>query len=79
MKLYLLTRPDEQSAEYEEFIGAVVAADTAEEARRIHPGEADGTTHARYWITPDKVIVKLIGQADPSIPRGVVLDSFNAG
>jgi hypothetical protein len=76
MNLYLLTRPD---GEYDTFGGAVVCAESEAEARGIHPGECWGKemTDPKLWIPPDKVIVKLIGLAAPSITRGVVWASFD--
>ena len=79
MNLYLLTRPKDNPAGYDEYVGAVVAADTADDARLISPGDGEAGEEDPTWIPPDKVVVRLIGIADPSVAPGAVMDSFNAG
>ena len=78
MNLYLLTRPEDGQAGWDEYVGAVVAARTAEDARHTHPRGGEQVAEFNTWIPPDKVIVRLIGIADPSVAPGVVMDSFNA-
>lgn len=79
MKLWLLSQKDNTG--YDTFDSCVVAAETEEDARTIHP--AEGQYKTWYWSewanTPDSVQVKLIGEATPGAERGVILASFNAG
>ena len=80
MNLYLIKRPD--LADYDQYDSAVVAAPDEATARNTHP---DGFSVARdegaygTWVTPEKVIVKLLGKADKSVRRGVLCASYNAG
>lgn len=79
MKLWLISQ--DENTGYDTYDGAVVAAETEDEARMIIPGGDTWDDPIRYsWCsTPDKVTVKLIGVAEPGTPAGVVLSSFNAG
>ena len=93
LKLWLISQTENGS--YNTFDSAVVAADTAEQARLIHPG-GGGVDYWAYhidkdnspeffatdWATkPENVTVKLIGVANPfEVTNGeVVCSSFNAG
>ena len=83
MKLWLLTRPEHLGYRYDDYIGAVVAAETEDEARKIHPGGPE-VCNAKWiedtsWIPTDSVEVKLLGEASSDVAGGVVLDSYNAG
>jgi len=64
---------------YDTYDSAVVAAESEEEARNIHPyGNWENRLDA--WCTyPRDVNVKCIGIAANHITRGVILASFNAG
>ena len=81
MNLYLIERDD--NASYDEYISAIVCADSEEEAVKIHPGGDFFDTGWRWleeWVeTPKYVKCRKIGVADESIEKGVVLASFNAG
>ncbi len=84
MKLFLISQDENQN--YETYDSAVVAAPDEESARRMHPGGENGAFANfsplvyRNWCTSaDKVTVKLIGDAVPGLPLGVVCASFNAG
>lgn len=84
MKLWKLTQ--ESNTGYDTYDGAVVAAETEEEARKI---DVNGAT--KGW--PDKVIYMFtawalswtevtavyIGEAAPGTETGIILASFNAG
>lgn len=79
MNLYLLTRRGgllEHS--WDEWISAVVAAESPEDAVTIHPG---GTLYApgEDWVPVDEVEATLIGVAVAGTERGVVHNSYNAG
>lgn len=79
MKLWLISQ-DENSG-YDTYDSAVVAADSEDEARCTHPsnvGIADWS-HGTWASFPDRVNVKLIGEAVPNTSAGVILESFNAG
>ena len=79
MNLYLLTRrgglPEHS---WDEWISAVVAAESPEDAVTIHPG---GTLYApgEDWVPVDEVEATLIGVAVAGTERGVVHNSYNAG
>lgn len=74
MNLYLISQ--DVYTGYDTYDSAVVAADTEEEARLIHPaGDYDFG-----WPSDRSVVnVRLIGIAQPDVERGVVCASFNAG
>lgn len=93
MKLWLISQTENN--DYDTYDSAVVAAETATAARRIHPGGREkyseehhswGTKHGEKWW-PDTtwasrlghVSVTLIGDALPSTEAGVICASFNAG
>jgi hypothetical protein len=78
------------NSDYDTFDLAVVVADTADEARKIHPGGKfyagvnwweDNQSFPHSWaIALDQVNVQLIGEAIPTLQPGtVVCASFNAG
>ena len=80
MNLYLLTRrggmPEHS---WDEWISAVVAAETAEDAVTIHPGGGELWSPGEAWVSVDQVEVTLVGVASPGIERGVVHNSWVAG
>ena len=84
MNLYLISQ--DENRDWDSYDSAVVCAESEDEAREIHPsGHSDpwtplypGTT-GTWASSPDNVSVELIGEAESSIEKGVVLASFNAG
>ena len=78
MNLYLIS----QSAHsYYVYDSAVVAAESEDDARIIHPngyGEWSSNDLCE-WCTPEQVKVQHIGTANPGAERGVICASFNAG
>lgn len=84
LNLYYLSQNDQRG--YDTYDSCIVAAESEEAARLIHPGVEDfdwkdtrfgmGGTWARY---PNLVKVEFIGVAASSVKPGVVLASFNAG
>ena len=92
MNLYLISQDINDG--YDTYDSAVVCAETESEASLMHPSECAKLT-ANEWLIdagsgfiwhddtwaerPENVKVKLIGTADKSIKKGVVLASFNAG
>ena len=84
MNLYLL-KAKEGFGGYDTFDSVVVAAESEDEARRIHPSsymyEWDGKEEGEYssWCAAEDVRVVLIGKAVKGTAKGVVCASFNAG
>ena len=85
MKLYLITQ--DANNEHDTYDSAVVCAESEEEAQKIDPS-GDGGEFCDFgnyrtcstWVLALKdVKVKYLGEADPSLPRGVVCASFRAG
>ena len=71
---------------YETFDSAVVIADSAEEAQKIHPAGTDYSfsDHDGWVARPDLVQIiylgKVVGLPDDDIyPGAVICSSFNAG
>jgi len=81
MNLYLLTQTDADG--YDTYDSCVVAAEDEHQARWIHPFFGyipDNWRNEAGWAShPDKVTVKLLGQALPETPRGVILASYISG
>jgi len=80
MNLYLIKRTD--SCDYDQYDSAVVASESEEDAKTIHPSggrDYDGELSSYLWTTPQKITVELIGTAKPFTKRGVICASFNAG
>ena len=86
MKLYRISRPPQQWYDYDTYDAAVVCAHSEEDARSIHPDEIDDIDEdinfPREETWPEDrstIIVEYLGEAAPSIVRGVICASFNAG
>ena len=78
MNLYLISQTVNQ--DYDTYDSAVVCAESELDARLIHPdGPGERFEWEYMWAPVDKVEVKFLGTADPSVEAGVVLASFNAG
>lgn len=87
MKLWLISQT--ANRDYDTFDSAIVAANTEEEAKSIHPDNThrlpapenlDDAYEYRSWVRePKDVTAKIIGTAVPGTKMGVVLASFNAG
>lgn len=82
MNLYKLSQSDR--IDYDTYDSCVVASESEDEARKIHPGdyplEEDGRWVSRPWAKkPENVTVELIGIATPGTEEGVICASFNAG
>ena len=80
MNLYLLTRrgglPEHS---WDEWISAVVAAETPEDAVTIHPGGSPIWASGEMWVPVEEVEAKIVGVAVSGTERGVVHNSYNAG
>lgn len=73
--LYYLSQDDSRG--YDTYDSCIVAAETEDEARNIHPLSGWGS---RTWARkPEYVKVELLGIAVPGTEPGVILASFNAG
>ncbi len=76
MNLYLISQTENE--DYDTYDSAVVCAETAAEAKVIHPGDdeeynlTDINNYKFSWAHPDDEHVKLIGIADKNISKGVV-------
>lgn len=81
MNLYLISDPDYSDRAYDTYESAVVAAESAHEAAKIHPSGGEWTDRDYSWCdSPEKVEVTLIGTAAADINAGeVILSSFNPG
>ena len=81
MKLWLISQTENK--DLGTFYSAVVAAETEEAARTIHPAAGPfydiGCWHELWANNPESVIVKYLGEASKEIKEGVVCSSFNAG
>ena len=78
MKLWVISQSENNN--YDTYDSAVVAAETEELARNTHPSEYGkwGEDYSSWCSAPDKVKVKLIGDAIPETKPGVIVASFNA-
>ena len=91
MKLWYIWQ--EQNRGYDTYDSAVVAAETEDAAKKIHPGDYL-IWHANAWRYPhdqqdsgdygdwahvDAVKVEYIGEAKEGTEAGVIVSSFNAG
>lgn len=87
VNLYIIKRPAD-NVDWEEWIAAVVAAESESAARLIHPSGDDfydasswsPAWHERTgyqafggWIAPHEVVVEFLAVASPSQRAGVVL------
>lgn len=92
MHLYLISQS--VNADYDTFDSAVVAAESAEEARKIHPSVGwDYENHgpvSEWWNSKpsrlncwanrlEEVTVDYLGYSDHITEAGVILASYNAG
>lgn len=70
------------NTDYDTYDSAVVVAETAEQARNIHPGgrKPDDKWPDFTWAAPEDVTVQLIGVAAADLAPGtIVCASFHAG
>lgn len=77
MKLYKIWQT--VNIDYDTYDSAVVAAETPEDAQRIHPHGDIPSSGDDSWCAYDDVNVEYIGEAKPGTNRGVIVASFNAG
>ncbi len=77
MKLWLLTRNDDDGPTYDAYGGHVIAAPTEQEARAL-ASEQPGDEGRDVWFNPDKVTCEHFGEAIKDEP-GTWLSDFHAG
>lgn len=87
MNLYLIERDD--TVNYEEYDSAIVAAESEDDAKTIHPNKENphpvGERRRPFdgwpdtWVSISHVKATYIGEAKPEMPRGVVLASNVGG
>lgn len=80
MNLYLISQ--DQYDGYDTFDSVVVASESENDAKQIHPAGYDdfaGHVSCLWCDNPNLVQVKLLGVAIPGTKRGIILASFNAG
>lgn len=86
-KLWLLKRTDldGDGDDYEQYVAAVVCAETEAEAKLIHPRQSqddyspiDPHNHEewRSWPLPDKINAFYLGVADPTMSIGCILADY---
>lgn len=77
MKLYLISRIG--TTRWDEYDSAVVAAESEEDAKNIHPDRCSAVGESEFdtWVPTDKIDVKYLGETEEK--RGVICASFNAG
>ncbi len=86
MNLYKVSQT--ANVNWETYDSAVVAADSENAARLIHPSGSDYNVlsgseaiDGQYgsWTSQDNITVELIGKAIDELESGVIVASFNAG
>lgn len=77
MNLYHISQ--DQVTGYDTYSDAVVAANTAKEARAIHPSTYDNWDIGSWATSPAHVETELLGVAKAGTQPGVICASFHAG
>jgi hypothetical protein len=87
MKLWLIWQ--NKNSEYDSYDSAVVAAETEEAARMMHPGRFSSENYDKPWDGQDEgwsswcaakdVNVEYLGEAKEGQMADVIVSSFNAG
>ncbi len=72
MKLWKVWRSDD--VDYDEYDSAIIAAETAEQARMTDPSK-----NLTWCTSNESLYVEEVGEAKPGISAGVILASFRAG
>lgn len=82
-KLYLLTNKDFRH-DYDVYVAVIVCAESAEQAKEIHPMGPERWTYNLKWDrnggpwagTPDRVNAEFIGLAKVDLKIGLILADF---
>ena len=81
MRLYIIST--NANDRFNAFSRAVVAAETEEDARKIHPDGrtvvADREDYLGAWVPLSQVEVDYLGDAKPDTKPGVILASYISG
>lgn len=84
LSLYLVSQ--NKNKNYDTYDSFVIACEDKDVARHTNPDngaamtEEDWASHFSTWCSsPRHVKVTYLGTADPSVKRGIVCKSFNAG
>lgn len=82
MKLWLISQ--DENRDYDTYDSAVVAAESEDAARKIHPRDPNYDWEEKHFYSdwaskPENVSVKYIGEAAPGTEAGPICASFNAG
>lgn len=82
MQLWLMTQS--VNTDYDTYGAAVVAAETEEDAREIHPDRSNRpSVDWKEWdgwvMDKSHIVCTLIGIATPGTKRGVICASYHAG
>jgi hypothetical protein len=78
MNLYKISQAANNG--YDTYDALIVAAESEEVARLIHPDDGGWGDRWSTWCgNPEEVVVELVGVAAEGIEPGIVLGSFNAG
>lgn len=79
MNIYLVSNP---KREYETYTNMLIAADNVSEAIEISFTAEHISDFSNKWVAFDKkesLIVKLIGVADASIEKGIIVEHYKEG
>lgn len=77
LNLYRISQTENN--DYDTYDSAVVAAETPDEASRVHPSISNEWDSHCWASAPEQVTVELIGTAKEGTTVGVICASFNAG
>lgn len=84
MKLWKISQTE--NTNYDTYDSAIVAAETEDEAKLMHPIEGESIIEMNHpswggdWVNDPAVVTAIfIGDAKEGTEKGVVLASFNAG
>lgn len=82
MFIYLVTRPDADDVDYDEYDSFVCVAADEQAARSMHPDGSNDWSYYRSWIRKADIaelIVTCLGTAHADQQQAIILASFNAG
>ena len=78
MKLYIISQSVNRW--YDTYDSAVVAAESEDDARDIHPYGEWPKIYCKDWVAKEeKHLVEVLYIGETNQPRGAILASFNAG
>ena len=77
MKLYLISQT--VNSGYDTYSAFVVCAEDENDAKTIHKLDAPDNNYGSWVKNIKDIKVEYLGEADESIPRGEILESFHAG